>query len=100
MMEGIKNLPPGSIYGARAAERSIARRRTERATAGPNEQRTPFQEMLDRTIDERDAATTNVPQSSPPPLSQEMNKLIILEASENIEAPKNTTTTTEPNIKE
>jgi hypothetical protein len=60
IMEEVKKLPKltkkqSGELGARAAERAIERRRRERATAGPNEKRTPFQEMLDRTIDERDA---------------------------------------------
>jgi hypothetical protein len=61
MLEGVKNLPKRNAKesgeaGARAAERAIARRRRERASAGPDEQKTPFQALLDRTIDERDAA--------------------------------------------
>src|SRR5271165_6652710 len=56
MVEGIKNLPKGSVDGARAAEHAIARRRRERAMAGPDEQRTGFQKYLDERIDELEAA--------------------------------------------
>jgi hypothetical protein len=69
VLEQVNGMPKRSAEesdqaGHRAAERAVARRRWERATAGPNEQRTPFQEALDRIIDGRDAAAS-IPTTEP-----------------------------------
>jgi hypothetical protein len=73
MLEAVKKLPKLSAEetgqaASRAVEYDIANRRRERAVAGPEEKKTPFQEALDHVIDERDAAAAK---TTPPKLLED-----------------------------